>query len=324
MSVASSIEMSVSSPIPGRARRAGDGVGDDEQEGTRAPGGARRPRRGPDHGRAGRTADRGRRASGVPALEGVPGERGRGPGLAPARPSEQPPPPRRGARGRAGRDPRALRRLRADACRREAGRGPRPRARPRDGPALDGRGRAPGPARGARPARPPAPPPPRSPGRAGAGRRPRAPLVRGPRPALHAPRLRRRRHQPADAPLRFVPGEGTPDYLRAAGSYVEARGRPVASYSDRHTVFRVAGAGRDDGATRFGRAVRELNVEVIRADGSQAEGRVERARKTLQDRPVEGLRLAGVSTVEAANAFLPAFVAGYDARFAKEPRLAGD
>src|SRR3954465_2161863 len=64
MSVASSIETSVSSPIPGRARRAGDGVGDDEQEGTRAPGGARRPRRGPDHGRAGRTADRGRGAGG--------------------------------------------------------------------------------------------------------------------------------------------------------------------------------------------------------------------------------------------------------------------
>src|SRR3954452_9526439 len=46
MSVASSIEMSVSSPIPERARRAGDGVNHNEQEGTRAPGGARRPRRG--------------------------------------------------------------------------------------------------------------------------------------------------------------------------------------------------------------------------------------------------------------------------------------
>src|SRR5919107_269630 len=52
MSVAGSIEMSVSSPVPGRARRVGDGAGDDEQEGTRAPGGARRPRRGPGHGRA--------------------------------------------------------------------------------------------------------------------------------------------------------------------------------------------------------------------------------------------------------------------------------
>src|ERR687886_461600 len=97
MSVAGSIEMSVSSPIPERARRAGDGVGDDEQEGTRAPGGARRPRRGPDYGRAGGAADRGERAPGVPAPESLPGERGRGPGLATPRPAERPAPPRRGA-----------------------------------------------------------------------------------------------------------------------------------------------------------------------------------------------------------------------------------
>jgi hypothetical protein len=124
--------------------------------------------------------------------------------------------------------------------------------------------------------------------------------------------------------LRFVPSESTLDYLQAARSYVEAHGRPVAFYSDKHTVFRVAGAGHDDGVTQFGRAMRELNVEVICANSSQAKGRVERAHKTLQDRLVKELRLAGVSTVEAANAFLPAFVADYNARFAKEPRLAED
>src|SRR3954468_6362639 len=124
--------------------------------------------------------------------------------------------------------------------------------------------------------------------------------------------------------LRFVPGESTLDYLQAARSYVEAHGRPVAFYSDKHTVFRVAGAGRDDGVTQFGRAMRELNVEVTCADSPQARGRVERAHETLQDRLVKELRLAGVSTVEAANAFLPAFVADYNARFAKEPRLAED
>jgi Winged helix-turn helix len=117
--------------------------------------------------------------------------------------------------------------------------------------------------------------------------------------------------------LRFVESESTFSYLRAARSYVEAHGRPVALYSDKHTVFRVAGTGRQDGETQFGRAMRELNVEVICADSPQAKGRVERAHKTLQDRLVKELRLASIATVEAANAFLPAFVAGYNGRFAK-------
>ena len=124
--------------------------------------------------------------------------------------------------------------------------------------------------------------------------------------------------------LRFVPSESTFEYLRVARSYVEAHGRPIAFYSDKHTVFRVAGVGRDDGLTQFGRAMRALNIEVICADSPQAKGRVERAHKTLQDRLVKELRLAGISTMEAANAFLPAFMADYNARFAKEPRLAKD
>src|SRR3982751_5831656 len=60
--------------------------------------------------------------------------------------------------------------------------------------------------------------------------------------------------------LRFVPSESTLDYLRAVRSYVEAHGRPVALYADKHTVFRVAGAGRD-GTTQLGRALAELNVD---------------------------------------------------------------
>src|SRR5215212_2640098 len=123
--------------------------------------------------------------------------------------------------------------------------------------------------------------------------------------------------------LRFVPSESTLDYLRAVRSYVDAHGRPVALYSDKHTVFRVAGAGRD-GVTQVGRALAELNVDLICANSSQAKGRVERAHKTLQDRLVKELRLAGIGTVEAANAFLPGFVADYNACFAREPRLAKD
>jgi hypothetical protein len=124
--------------------------------------------------------------------------------------------------------------------------------------------------------------------------------------------------------LRFVESESTFSYLRAARSYLETHGRPVAFYSDKHTVFRVAGADRDGGETQFGRAMRELNVDVICADSPQAKGRVERAHKTLQDRLVKELRLAGVATVEAANAFLPGFIADYNTRFGKEPHRPED
>jgi hypothetical protein len=48
-------------------------------------------------------------------------------------------------------------------------------------------------------------------------------------------------------------------------------------------------------------------------------GRVERAFATLQDRLVKAMRLAGISTMEAANAWLPGFVAEYDRRFARAP-----
>jgi hypothetical protein len=69
--------------------------------------------------------------------------------------------------------------------------------------------------------------------------------------------------------------------------------------------------------TQFGRALSELNIEILCANTSQAKGRVERAHHTLQDRLVKELRLAGISTIEAANAFLPNFVADYNGRFAK-------
>src|SRR5919202_3651955 len=126
--------------------------------------------------------------------------------------------------------------------------------------------------------------------------------------------------------LRFVPSESTLEYLRAIRSYIEGHGRPVAFYSDKHTVFRVArpDATDGDGVTQVGRALAELNVDLICANSPQAKGRVERAHKTLQDRLVKELRLAGVGDMEAANAFLPTFVADYNIRFGKEPRLAED
>jgi hypothetical protein len=121
--------------------------------------------------------------------------------------------------------------------------------------------------------------------------------------------------------LQFVQSESTFAYFNATQRYIEAHGKPVAFYTDKHAVFRVNKPGglHGDGMTQFGRALKALTIEIICANSSQAKGRVERANKTLQDRLVKELRLAGVSTMEDANAFLPTFMADYNARFAKTP-----
>src|SRR5215207_382692 len=126
--------------------------------------------------------------------------------------------------------------------------------------------------------------------------------------------------------LWFVPAESAFAYMAATREYVEAHGKPVAFYSDKHGIFRVnrPDAARGDGMTQFGRALHELNVDIICANSPQAKGRVERAHKTLQDRLVKELRLAGIGTIEAANAFLPTFMADYNARFGRAPRNAKD
>src|SRR3954466_2383987 len=71
--------------------------------------------------------------------------------------------------------------------------------------------------------------------------------------------------------------------------------------------------------TQFGRALAELNIEILCANSSQAKGRVERVNRTLQDRLVKELRMAGVSDIETGNAFLPGFIERFNARFAVAP-----
>lgn len=66
----------------------------------------------------------------------------------------------------------------------------------------------------------------------------------------------------------------------------------------------------------------ELNIEILCANSSQAKGRVERANRTLQDRLLKELRLAGISDIAAANAFLPGFTERFNTKFAKAPRRA--
>ena len=71
--------------------------------------------------------------------------------------------------------------------------------------------------------------------------------------------------------------------------------------------------------TQFGRALAELNIEILCANSSQAKGRAERANRTLQDRLVKELRLANINDMEAGNTFLPAFVKRFNEHFAVQP-----
>ena len=121
--------------------------------------------------------------------------------------------------------------------------------------------------------------------------------------------------------LRFVLTESTFDYLRATRAYLERYGKPVAFYSDKHAISRVNSkeAQGGDGMTQFGRALDELTIEIICANAPQSKGRVERCFGTLQDRLGKELRLAGIDTPEAGNAFLPGFLEAHNARFAKTP-----
>ena len=63
-----------------------------------------------------------------------------------------------------------------------------------------------------------------------------------------------------------------------------------------------------------------LTIIRDRYTDSQAKGRVERANLTLQDRLVKELRLQNISTMAAANAYVPTFITDYNRRFAKPPR----
>lgn len=120
--------------------------------------------------------------------------------------------------------------------------------------------------------------------------------------------------------LKFALSESTESYFNALRGYLIAHGTPVAFYSDKHSVFRInRDAKGGPGMTQFGRALAELNIEILCANSSQAKGRVERVNRTLQDRLVKELRLAEISDIAAGNSFLPEFMKRFNEKFAILP-----
>jgi transposase len=122
--------------------------------------------------------------------------------------------------------------------------------------------------------------------------------------------------------LWFLPHESFFGYCEASRHYFERYGLPGAFYSDKHGIFHLNNpkTASGDGLTDFGRAMKELGIEIICANTPQAKGRAERANKTLQDRLTKELRLQNISTVEEANLWLPKFMEDYNQRFAVAPR----
>lgn len=111
---------------------------------------------------------------------------------------------------------------------------------------------------------------------------------------------------------RFVESDATPQNMGVLWEYLEKNGRMVDVYTDRDSMFAIppqSGESEEeqreaDRLTQLGRALRELGIGSILAYSPQAKGRIERSFLTAQDRLVKHLRLAKISTLKDANAFL--------------------
>ncbi len=132
--------------------------------------------------------------------------------------------------------------------------------------------------------------------------------------------------------LRFWPTECQAGYIQMLRELTLAYGVPMSFYHDRHTILCSPKeptiedelAGREP-MSQWQAILAQLGAQPIKAMSPQAKGRIERLWRTLQDRLVKEMRLAGVCTIEQANAFLPGFIKRFNARFgvqAREPQAA--
>lgn len=114
--------------------------------------------------------------------------------------------------------------------------------------------------------------------------------------------------------FRFYEYEGTIPAMDSFKRYIKKYGIPMSIYFDRHTTYKSTAEptieeeiNGEEPLSEFGRALKELGVEIIHAHSPQAKGRIERLFGTLQDRLVKELRLRDISTIEEANKFLDSY-----------------
>lgn len=127
---------------------------------------------------------------------------------------------------------------------------------------------------------------------------------------------------------RFYRAETTEAYMDLLRRYLRKRGRMVAMYVDRDSIFR---AEKQDPynpqptLTQFKRALMELEIDLILANSPQAKGRVERFNQTAQNRLVHELRLESACTLDQANEVLErVFLPWFERTCTVQPRSANN
>lgn len=110
---------------------------------------------------------------------------------------------------------------------------------------------------------------------------------------------------------KFFESETTVAAMSVFQEYVGYYGLPRSLYVDRDSIYETTRDSTVDEAlrdaeplTQFGRAMQELEVELILAHSPQAKGRVERRHGVFQDRFVKALRLRKIDSLEEANQYL--------------------
>ncbi len=124
----------------------------------------------------------------------------------------------------------------------------------------------------------------------------------------------------------FREQEDAMGYIQVLHKVCETYGVPQALYADRHTIFQspkkltaLQKARHEEPLTQVGVVLASLGIRRIAAQTPQAKGRVERLFGTLQDRLVNELCRHKIANMADANAFLPAFIRRYNARFQRAP-----
>ena len=122
----------------------------------------------------------------------------------------------------------------------------------------------------------------------------------------------------------FVDEEGTQSSFQGVNEVIEKYGLFASFYTDRGSHYwntpEAGGRVDKENLTQFGRAMRQLGIEMIPAYSPEARGRSERAFRTHQDRLVKELALAGITEMEQANAYIrDVYMPAYNNEFAVTP-----